>query len=258
MKYILLSTLLLLIDDIICAQTINNGLYVNGSNDFVIVKNDTVQFRYYDIGTLTGTIIGEGILEMKKKGKINIRTSSSLIEKTSLMYCYPRNDDKLSIRFLDNDSLAMVGMNIIISRLQDKRPHIFAFINRDEELFLDKMQIDYLDKKDVLISADFVGYTETKKRTLLERGYDYIIKMRIPNNGIVAKDNKYIIRQLNEGEIIIEYTYSDRKTKKLKKIGYLSDTMITFKKITDDYPLSDFPFDKDVQTLINAASQITL
>lgn len=222
------------------AQTINNGLYVNEErNEFVIVKNDTVQFRYYNDDALASFTLGDGVLKMKGKNKFIIQPSSSFLEKTSVIFRHPRSDDKLCIQFFAHDGLPIVAMNIKISRLHDKNKNILnGFSDIWGQWLLDEKLIDYFDKKDVLIHATLVGYTEIEKRILLERGYDYIIRTRIPDivSGGVARGNKnkIEIRQLGEDEI---------------SIG--RNTVIKLKKIDDDYPCFDFPFDMDVKNLKN-------
>ena len=230
--FILLNvTVILLIN----AQTFNNGLYVNEERrEFVIIKNDTVQFRYYNDDALSMFTLGEGVLKIKRKRKFKIQPSSSFIEKTSEMYRRQRSDDKLSIRILAHDSLPIFGMNMKISCLKDKKYYILAYTDMFGELLLEKNQFEYFDKKPVLINATLVGYTEIEKKILLEKGYDYIIKTRIPDvfSGVVARGNKKIeIRKLNEDEI---------------SIG--GNTEVKLKKIVDDYPYSDFPFAQHVQS----------
>jgi len=215
---------------------ISNGLYVNEErNEFVIIKNDSVQFRYYNDNGFTTYTLGEGILEVKGKRKFIIRPSSSFLEKTSVMYRCQRNDNKLSIRVLSHDSLPIFGMWIKISQLQDKNKQTVNFSDIYGQWILDEKLIDYFCKKNVLIYAKLLGYTDIEKRTLLERGYDYIIKTRIPDrfSGVVVRDRKHriVIHQLNEDEI---------------SIGV--DSANKLKKVQNDYLFSCFPFDIDLKT----------
>lgn len=245
MKSILLSYCLLFMSSaLICAQTINDGLYVNEErNEFVVVKNDTIQFRRYNDDGLATFIIGEGILEMKKQEKYMIRPLLSLMEKMSVLYNYPRNDNELSIQILRQDSLPMIYGIIIISRLQDKKPYMMAFSDKNGYLFLDKKQIEYFDNQDVLISVKCVGCTSSKNKTFLKRGYDYVIISRVPPqfSGPIAQDNKIEIWKLNEDEIAFRI-----ETSSMSKL-YEKDTIIKLNRIIDDYPFTDFPFDIDIK-----------
>jgi hypothetical protein len=220
----------------ITAQTIT-GLFVNEErNEFVIIRNDTIQFRIYNDDAFATFTIGEGVVKNKGKGKYIVEPSTLLIEKTSVLYRRPRNDDRLSIQILGQDSLSLElpFVQIKISRLQDKRPYITAYSDEKGQLFLDEKQIDYLDQKDVLIYVSQIGHTAMEQKILLEKGYDYIIQSRVPAqlSGGITRSNNWEIRQLNEGEISI----SNGK-----------DTAIRLKKITNDFPYFDFPFDKNVK-----------
>ena len=234
MRFIVSYSLLFVKCVFICAQTINNGLYINEERDeFVIIKNDSIQFRYLNGGGLISYTIGEGILKKKRGGKYIINPSPSLIEKTSVMYRHQRNDDGLSIKFFNRDGLPIPGMNIKISLIGDRKPYVMNFADIHGQFYLNEMQIDYFDKKEVLIHATFIGQTDTEKRASLERGYDYIIISRMPEKYpcFIAKGNYYEFFQLNEYEI---GRYIDGKI------------IVKLKKIADEYPLSDFPFDKDL------------
>jgi len=66
----------------------------------------------------------------------------------------------------------------------------------------------------------------------LKKGYDYIIRSRIPTllSGGIAGGSRWKIRQLEEGKISLS---NGRNTTELKKI-------------VDAYPCMDFPFEKDL------------
>lgn len=236
----------------ISAQTISNGVYINENrNEFVVVKNDSVQFRYFNDDGFASFSIGEGTLENAAAGKYAIRSSPSFTEETSVLYSYPRNDGEVSIQFLSADSLPVIGASIQISRLQDKKPYVISTTDSSGQMMLSEEQIDYLDSKHSIIEVGCLGYTCTQKIILLERGYDYVIKSRIPaklSGGIGG--NGWVIEVLGEDEISITFEYSGRKMKKLYRRGYFKDPATILKKVSDDSSLSGFPFDKDVDAII--------
>ncbi len=227
LSYALLHATIMLIN----AQTIN-GLYVNEDrNEFVIIKNDTVQFRHYNDDAFATYTLGEGVLKMKRQGRFIIQPLLSFTEKTSVMYRRQRSDSRLSILFLTQDSIPISDMWIKLSLLQNKSKHNVGISDMHGQWTLNEELIDSFNKKDVLIYSKLLGYTETEKRTLLERGYEYIIRTNIPDifSGVVVRGNKskIEIRQLNKDEISI-----GRKTK--------------LKKISNDYSCACFPFAMDV------------
>ena len=215
------------------AQAMSSGLFVNKErNEFVIIRNDTIQFRIFNDDAFATFTIGEGLLKSKENGSHTIVASTSFIEKTSVLYSYPRNDNRLSIQALGQDGLPMAFATIKISQLQ-RRPYVMrGHSDESGRLHLNLEQIDQFDKTDVSIHVSLIGYTPTKKKVQLKKGYDYIIRSRIPTllSGSIAGGSSWKIRQLEEGKISLS---NGRNTTELKKI-------------VDVYPCMDFPFEKDL------------
>jgi hypothetical protein len=238
MKTKLLLGLLYMTSFLLNAQTISNGLYVNKErNEFIIIRNDIVQFRVYNNDAFATFTIGEGVLRSNRKGKYIIEPSVSFMERTTVLYRRPRSDNELSVQIIEQDSLPMIYATIKITRLQDKKPYIIAHSDEKGQLFLDKRQIEHFDKSDVVIYANLLGNAAIAKKVFLEKGYDYIIKSRIPAllSGSIARGSNWEVRQLNEVEVLI----SNGKNIATK-----------LKKITDDFRYVDFPFNRDVRDLI--------
>jgi len=248
MRTILLYSVLFVFTALINAQTISNGLYVNKErNEFVIVRNDTVQFRFYNDDAFASFTIGEGLLKIGKIGKYGIQTFPTLIEETATLQRQIRNDDKVSIQALALDSLPIPFAWIKISQLQCRASPVVAYTDTIGQLFLNKEQVGQLSRKVVSIHVTSLGYTPTKKKVQLEKGYDYIIRMRIPDilSGSVASDNEWSIEVLNENEILL--VRKNAATRRRNRGREISTTKL--RKISNDYFHSDFPFDKDMQAL---------
>lgn len=242
MKIILICYFIITTNFLIKAQSITPGLYVNkNSNEFICFSNDSMQFRIYNYDALSTFSICNAKYDVHKKGKYHIHASKSIFEQTSKIDRLPRNDSSIAIKVFYNDSMPIKFANVFIKDTKrNKNGYLYATISDENgQVTFSEKQINSYSNKKILIQIETLGFS-TKKRVIIEEGYNYIIQSIIPETYpfTVFKRGKILINRLNAKEIEVEICRSAKQRKRSGKTKLI--------KVDANFRCTHSLFDKDI------------
>lgn len=245
MRIILVFYFIFLTQALINAQSITTGLYVNEeSNEFICFYNDTMQFRIYNYDATGSFSIGKGKYDIHNRGKYRIRACKSILEQTSIIDRFPRNDSLIVIKVLYNDSMPIMSAYIYVNDAKAKKNGSgnISISDKDGQVTLSESQINYYTNKELSIQIEALGFS-TQKMVILERGYNYIIQSIMPETYpfTIFRTGKILINSLNAQEIEVEIWRSSRERKRRGKTK--------LSKVDENFQCSHFLFDKDMTNI---------
>lgn len=222
-----------MIQSFVKSQNDYSGLYINSeSNEFICFYNDTVQFRLYNSDAFGTYSLGKGQYKIDSKGAMYLQCNT-IIKETSIVKKCSRKDDGLVIRVYGSNGMPMKFVTIKITKNREGNYYIVTSSDEYGKLSLNEEQINSLNSEKVFVYIETVGFV-SEQEVLLEVGYDYAIKSKIPEKfpfTLVHKTDKFKINQLNSQSIEIE-------------IGkYMKSEL---KRLDVDFQCSTFLFDKDI------------
>lgn len=246
MKYVLLFSIFLLIQDITGAQEITDGLYVNEeSKEFVYISNDSIQFRLSNKDAFGAFSIGKGYYEFSGRDKYYIHQCEHIREKTSILERIPRIDSLITISIHYNDNTPIISAYIYFEEINinNKNYEIICVSDTNGMIVLTESQIKKLNNKEFILQIEALGFS-TERRILLERGYEYAIHSIIPKEYPFSlfKSGNILIKSINSKDIMVEIWRRKRARKRhgstrLSKvdIGKLPVEFLLDKDVTDNY-----------------------
>jgi hypothetical protein len=246
MKFVLLFSVFLLIQDITEAQEINDGLYVNEeSEEFVYIYNDSIQFRLSNKDAFGAFSIGKGHYEFSGRDKYYIHQCEHIREKTSIIERIPRIDSLIIISIHYNDNTPIISAYIYFKELNipKKDYEIVRVSDINGMIVLTESQIKKLNNKELLLQVEALGFS-TERRVLLERGYEYAIHSIIPKEYPFSffKSGNILIKSIDSKDIMVEIWRCKRIRKRhgsttLSKvdIGKLPVEFLLDKDVTVNY-----------------------
>ncbi|MBA4411367.1 MAG: hypothetical protein C0397_18350 [Odoribacter sp.] len=242
MRIILVFYFIFLTQALINAQSISTGLYVNEeSNEFIYFYNDTLQFRLCNKDALGTFSIGKGKYDVHNRGKYHIKACKSILEQTSIIDRFPRNDSLIVIKVLYNDSMPIMSAYVYINDAKAKKNGSIgvSISDKNGQVTLSENQVDNYTNKELIIQIEALGFS-TKKMVVLERGYNYVIQSIMPETYpfTVFRTGKILINSLNAQEIEVEIWRSARERKRSGKTK--------LSNVDADFHCSHFLFDKDI------------
>jgi len=242
MRIILIFYFIFLTQTLIKAQSISTGLYVNEeSNEFICFHNDTMQFRIYNYDATGSFSIGKGKYDVHNRGKYHILACKSVLEQTSIIDRFPRNDSLIVIKVLYNDSMPIMFAYVYFNDAKAKKKGSMgvSLSDKNGQVTLNENQINNYTNKELFIQIVTLGFS-TKKKVILERGFNYAIQSIMPEKYpfTVFRTGKILINSLNAQEIEVEI-WRNARVRKLYGKSKL-------RKVDADFQCSHFLFDKDI------------
>lgn len=220
MKKILIYSLILISQFQLFAQHHFNGLYTNDKDEFICFNNDTISYRIFNHSVFYTFSIGKGKYKIDRKGKHFLIETNSIYNQTSTLEIKPRNDNRISLTFLDYDSIPMFAEGTI-TRIGDKKYTLSFYC--DENGYFDLFNKESKESLSLInayasVNIDILGYKTIKELKLI-RGYNYIIRSTIPiRYGFNSKDKDIKIRFNEVDSNKIEIGIGNRLTTTLTKI----------------------------------------
>ena len=228
-------------------QNINNGIYINKKrNEFFYLSNDTVFYRLNALGCFRSYYIGKGKYEINKKGIYTFYLDNSIWEQISKITKYKRNDSSIVIKafYKDSTPVSFAYLGIYNLKKPKKKKYIFLGITDKKGTYIfNSEQLKKYSDQELLLDVGTIGFS-SKKKIILEKGYDYVIFSKIPKQFstiIIPQKTKFSIKKINEREIKIEILGSGKRRIDKKNIS----TILTKVDIKIQY--NEFLFDKDVK-----------
>lgn len=219
MKRILIYSLILISQFQLFAQSHFNGLYTNDKDEFVCFNNDTISYRIFNHSVFLTFSIGKGKYKIDKKQKHYLIKTNSIYNQTSTLEIKSRNDNRISLTFLDSDSIPIFAQGAI-TRIKDKKSTLY--FNSDENGYFDLFNQESKDSLSLIneyvsVNISNLDYKTTKEFKLI-RGYNYIIRSTIPIRYGFNSQDKDIKISFNEVDSNkIEIGIGDRLTTTLTK-----------------------------------------
>jgi hypothetical protein len=245
MRLILISYVIFTAQVLIKAQGICDGFYVNEeSKEFICFYNDTMQFRIYNYDAFGTFSIGYGRYEVDNKGHYHVLQCNSIIEQTSIVKQYQRNDSLLVIKVIHSDGMPVISASIYLNDLiaQNNSPICVGISDKSGQVTLSEKQVNSYVNKETFILIEALGFS-TGKIAMLKTGYDYVIQSIMPETYpfIVFCSGKLIIKNLNDQEINVMIWRGGRERRRYGESK--------LRKIDIDFQCSQFLFDKDIPNL---------
>ena len=240
MRFFSIICLIFMSQAMIKAQSISNGFYANKeSNEFIFFYNDTLQFRICNKDALGTFSIGEGKYEVNNRGTYHILQTYSMMEQTSTINRFRRNDSLLVIKVLYNDSMPIMSAYVYVNdaKAQEKGSISVSISDKNGVIKLNEEQVNNFINKELVIRIQALGFF-TKKMVIMERGYDYVIQSIMPETipfSVCEKKRKIKISKVNTQDIIVEI-WKHTKTR--------------LSKVEECFQCSGFIFDKDIENLL--------
>lgn len=284
MKKVILF-LILFTQTLLYSQNVNYGLYVGKEvNEYICIKSDSIQFRLNTQGGLLIYAYAKGKYKLDNEGRYEVsQNTNELMEQTSIIAKYPRNDSLIVLSIIDIDSNPFIYTAIYFRDITNNKLGVeYTDINGQvilSGMLLNNYSIEfrrtfpftkpYLDvrKLDRRYIGDYLGKEiliivksttiDTKKSILFERGYDYVIQSTISNEfpiTIFNTNNKLLIQPINDNEINVEIIWDElnSKTKKRKKTKDLNpNAKTTLYKVGTECDCSGFLFNEDFSNFYN-------
>lgn len=251
MRLLLLCSIIFLIQHIIEAQKINDGLYVSKeSKEFVYIYNDSIQFRINNKDAFGAFSIGKGYYKFDGNDKYYVYQCEQIREQTSTIDRIPRLDSLITIRINYKDNTPIITAYIYFKEINipKKEFEIVCVSDTSGIVLLSEYQINIIDSKELLLQIEALGFS-TEKRVVLERGYEYVVHSTIPNEYpfIIFRTGNIFIKRLDAQEIEVEICrrISERKrhgSAKLSKVPISQRfEFLLDKDITDKYYMNIAP-----------------
>lgn len=210
MRSIVVIFLLFVFAQYSTAQNLLSGTYRNPkTEEFLIISDDSICFKLKTSEGLSSYCFGIGTYNYAD-GLLSIIVDNTICYETSTILSNERADSLFSLRIVDVDDNPIKYGTVKIhqennidtkncsskiwkrwTKYRDK-PGTGSIT--DENGFADdKVLMPFLNNV-VCIEASTVGIEKMKQEFLIQDGFDYVIKSRIPNGVFVCKSKKMEIR----------------------------------------------------------------